>query len=64
MPSTKVLTQFLIGIALAVVAYAVQDQSWLDTLPPWLTPLAAPVLAAVAAYLKSETNPAPSSFKN
>lgn len=62
MPSAKVSTQFLVGLVLAVLAYATTDQSWLDGLPDWVGPVVAPVLAAIAAYLKRETNPAPSSF--
>ena len=57
-PSAKVSTQFVLGLLLALLAYAAQDQSWLDGLPAWVGPVVAPVLAAVAAYMKRETNPA------
>lgn len=60
-PSAKVTTQFLVGIVLAVAAYLAKDQSWLDSLPGWVAPIAGPVLAAVLAYMKAETNPASSS---
>ncbi len=57
-PSAKVLTQFLVGLLLAVLAYATADQSWMEWLPDYLRAPAALVLAAVAAYMKRETNPA------
>jgi tetrahydromethanopterin S-methyltransferase subunit C len=61
-PSAKVTTQFVVGLVLAVLAYLTQDQSWVDGLPPWAAPIVAQILAAVVAYMKRETNPAPSSF--
>lgn len=57
-PSAKVSTQFLVGLLIAVAAYLAQDQSWIDGLPAWVGPIVAPVLAAVMAYMKRETNPA------
>lgn len=60
-PSAKVSTQFVVGLVLAVLAYAAQDQSWIDGLPAWVAPIVATALAAVAAYMKRETNPARSS---
>lgn len=57
-PSAKVITQFLVGMLLAVLAYATADQSWMEWLPDYLRAPAALVVAAVAAYLKRETNPA------
>ncbi len=59
-PSAKVLTQFAAGLVLDVIAYATADQSWMQELPGpvWLAPVLAQILAAVAAYLKRETNPA------
>jgi urea transporter len=57
-PSAKVTTQFVLGLVLAVAAYLARDQSWLDGLPAWVAPIVAPALAAVAAYMKRETNPA------
>lgn len=57
-PSAKVTTQFFLGLALTVAAYLAQDQTWLDGMPAWVAPVVAPVLAAVAAYMKRETNPA------
>lgn len=61
LPSAKVTTQFLVGLALTIAAYLAADADLLDNLPGWVAPLAAPVLAAVVAYMKAETNPAPSS---
>ena len=60
-PSTKVTWQFVAGLVLAVAAYLAKDQSWLDALPGWVAPVVGPVLAAVLAYMKAETNPASSS---
>lgn len=57
-PSAKVTTQFVLGLVLTVAAYLAQDQSWLDQLPGWVAPIVAPLLAAVLAYMKRETNPA------
>ncbi len=57
-PSAKVTTQFLVGLVLAIVAYATADQSWMGWLPDYLRGPGALVLAAVAAYVKRETNPA------
>lgn len=64
MPSTKVTVQFVVGLLLAVAAVLARDTSWLDGLPVWVGPVVAQVLAAVVAYAKAETNPAPSSFNN
>lgn len=63
MPSTKVATQFVVGLVAVVLAYLAKDQSWLEWLPEIARPIAGLVLAAVAAYFRAETNPAPSSFK-
>lgn len=57
-PSAKVMTQFLVGLVLAVLAYLAQDQSWAAGLPAWAGPIVAQLLAAVVAYVKRETNPA------
>lgn len=57
-PSAKVTTQFIVGLLLAVAAYASQDTSWMGWLPDYLVGPAALLLAAVAAYVKRETNPA------
>lgn len=64
MPSTKVTVQFIAGLLLAIGAVLARDTSWLDGLPLWVGPVVAQVLAAVLAYFKAETNPAPSSFKH
>ena len=63
-PSTKVLTQLLVGLAVGIAAVLARDTSWLDGLPVWAAPIVVQLLAAVAAYLKRETHPAPSSFGN
>lgn len=63
MPSTKVTVQFVVGLLLAIAAVLARDISWLDGLPVWVGPMVAQVLAAVVAYFKAETNPAPSSFQ-
>lgn len=60
-PSAKVTTQFIVGLVLAVLGYLAVDQSWLGFLPDVAVGPAALVVAAVAAYLKRETNPASSS---
>lgn len=56
-PSAKVTTQFVVGLVLAVLAYATQDTSWMSWLPDYLVAPAGVLLAAVAAYMKRETNP-------
>ena len=64
MPSAKVTTHFLLGAALAVAGYLAKDTTWTGWVPTqlaWLVPLALQALAAVGAYYKSETRPAPSS---
>lgn len=63
-PSTKVLTQLLVGLAVGIAAVLARDTSWLDGLPVWAAPIVVQLLAAAAAYLKRETHPAPSSFGN
>lgn len=63
LPSSKVTTQFLVGLVLAVAAYLAQDMSWLDSLPGWVGPVVAPLLAMLAGYQKAENRPAPSSLK-
>lgn len=64
--SMKVLTQLAVGLVLGIVTVLANDTSWLDSLPPWFGVVVGPVvaqgLAAFAAWLKRETNPAPSSF--
>lgn len=64
--SMKVLTQLLVGLVLGIVTVLANDTSWLNGLPPWVGVVVGPVvaqsLAAFAAWLKRETNPAPSSF--
>lgn len=60
--SMKVLTQLLVGVALGILSVLARDTSWLDGVPPWVAVVVAQGLAALAAWLKRETNPAPSSF--
>jgi cell shape-determining protein MreC len=62
MPSTKVTTQFLVGLALAVALYLTQNTAWIGSLPSWAIAPVSLVLAAVVAYLRAETNPAPSTY--
>lgn len=65
MPSTKVLTHFLVGALLAVAGYLAKDTSWVGWIPTsftWAVPVLLQAVAAGAAYLKNETNPAPSSL--
>lgn len=56
-PSTKVTVQFGIGLALAVALAVGQDAAVIDLLPDWARVILGPVVAAVAAYIKTETNP-------
>lgn len=63
MPSSKVTAQFIVGIVVAIAAVLARDTSWLDGLPVWVGPIVAQVLAALVAYFKAETRPAPSSFR-
>lgn len=62
MPSTKVLTQLLVGLVVGILTVLARDTSWADGLPVWVAPIITQVIAAVVAYVKRETNPAPSSF--
>lgn len=61
-PSTKVTVQFVVGLLAVVLAHLAADVSWLSFLPEWAIGPAGVVLAAVAAYIKRETNPASSSY--
>ena len=61
-PSTKVLTQLLVGLAVGIATVLARDTSWAEGLPVWVAPIIAQVLAAAAAWAKRETNPAPSSL--
>lgn len=63
MPSTKVTTQFVVGLLVAIAAVLARDTSWLDGLPVWVAPLVGQALAAIVAYFKAENRPAPSSFR-
>jgi hypothetical protein len=66
-PSTKVLVHLAVGLVLQVAVFLAKDTTWLAWLPTGLqpiAPIAAQLLAAVAAYVKAETNPAPSSNRN
>jgi hypothetical protein len=67
MPSTKVLVHLTVGLVLQLAVFLAKDTTWLGWLPAAaqpIAPIAAQLLAAVAAYVKAETNPAPSSFQN
>lgn len=61
-PSTKVLTQLLVGLAVGIATVLARDTSWAEGLPVWVAPIIVQVLAAAAAWAKRETNPAPSSL--
>lgn len=61
LPSVKVTTQLVVGLGLAIAVSLAQDAAVIELLPGWLKVVAVPVLAAVVAYIKSETNPARSS---
>ena len=64
MPSSKVTTHFLLGAILAVAAYLAKDTSWTAWVPTqlaWMVPIVTQLIAAVGAYYKAETRPAPSS---
>jgi hypothetical protein len=61
-PSAKVLTGLIVSILAGVATALATDTTWLDLLPPWAAAVAGPILGAVAAYAKRETNPAPSSL--
>lgn len=60
-PSSKVTTQFIVGLLAAVLGYLAADQTWLDFLPDAAVSPVGVLLAAVAAYFRRETNPASSS---
>lgn len=60
--STKVLTQLAVGLVVGILTVMARDTSWADGLPVWVAPIVTQVLAAGLAWLKRETNPAPSSF--
>lgn len=60
--STKVLTQLLVGLAVGILTVLARDASWADGLPVWVAPIATQVIAAAVAWIKRETNPAPSSL--
>jgi cell shape-determining protein MreC len=61
-PSSKVTVQFFVGLGLAVALYATQNTEWIGALPSWAVAPVSLLVAAVAAYLKAETNPAPSTY--
>ena len=57
LPSSKVVTQFVVTIVGLVVVALSNDASWLDGLPVWARAAAWAALGAVAAYFKTETRP-------
>jgi peptidoglycan/LPS O-acetylase OafA/YrhL len=61
-PSTKVTTQVIVGLVATVLAYLAADTSWLEFVPDGAAGPVALTVAAVAAYLTPETNPASSSY--
>ena len=60
--STKVLTQLAVGLVVGILTVLARDASWADGLPVWVAPIVTQLIAAALAWLKRETNPAPSSF--
>jgi hypothetical protein len=61
-PSTKVRTQFIAGLIGTVLAYLAADQSWLGFVPDAAVGPVGLIVAAIAAYMVPETNPASSSY--
>lgn len=61
-PSSKVTTQFLVGLVVAIAAYLGQDLSWLDALPGWVAAVVAPLLAGLAAGYQKTEKRAPDSW--
>lgn len=56
-PSSKVVTQTLVGLLGAVLAYLASDQSWLEFLPPVAAGPVGVIVGALAGYYSRETNP-------
>lgn len=59
-PSSKVVTQLLVGILATVLVYLAADTSWLGFLPPVAAGPVGVIVAALAAYMRTETNPSSS----
>jgi uncharacterized membrane protein YjjP (DUF1212 family) len=56
-PSSKVITQTLVGLLAAILAYLASDTAWLDFLPPAAAGPVGVIVGALAGYLRHEANP-------